>query len=76
MKNRGKGIVLSAIQLVKLGKELEAAKAELKRLAESGAAYESEEMKTALQKCLSLDLRWKALEQKHLALRKSMEMES
>ena len=76
MKNRGKGIVLSAIQLVKLGEELEAAKAELKRLVESGAAYESEEMKTALQKCLSLDFRWKALEQKHLALRKSMEMES
>lgn len=76
MKNRERETVLSAMQLVKLGEELEAAKAELKRLVESGVAYESEEMKIALQKCLSLDLRWKALEQKHLALRKSMEMES
>ena len=31
--------VLSAIRLVKLGEELEAARAELKRLVESGAAW-------------------------------------
>ncbi len=75
MNNRAE-TVLSAIRLVKLGEELEAARAELKRLVESGAAWESEEMKTALQKCLSLDSGWRALEQKHLALVENAEKES
>ena len=67
MKNEKGELVLTAVQLARLGKELDTARAELKRLAESGTAYDSEEMKTALQTCLALDLRWNALEQKYLA---------
>ena len=72
MKNEKGELVLTALQLARLGEELDAARAELKRLAESGTAYDSEEMKTALQACLALDLRWNALEQKYLAQKNSV----
>lgn len=49
MKNEKGELVLTAVQLARLGEELDTARAELKRLAESGTAYDSEEMKTALQ---------------------------
>ena len=69
-------LVLTAVQLARLGEELDAARAELKRLVESGAAYDSEEMKTALQTCQALDLRWNALEQNYLAQKNSVTGES
>lgn len=76
MKNEKGELVLTAVQLARLGEELDTARAELKRLTESGAAYDSEEMKTALQTCQALDLRWNALEQKYLAQKNSVTGES
>lgn len=69
-------LVLTAVQLARLGEELDTARAELKRLAESGAAYDSEEMKTALQSCQALNLRWSALEQEYLVRKDSVTGES
>ena len=76
MRNRKTELVLTAVQLARLGEELDTARAELKRLAESGAAYDSEEMKTALQTCQALNLRWNALEQKYFAQKNSVTGES
>ena len=76
MRNRKTELVLTAVQLARLGEELDTARAELKRLAEGGAAYDSEEMKTALQSCQALNLRWSALEQEYLARKDSVTGES
>ena len=76
MKNEIGELVLTAVQLARLGEELDTARAELKRLAESGAAYDSEEMKTALQSCQALNLRWSALEQEYLVRKDSVTGES
>ena len=76
MKNEKGELVLTAVQLARLGEELDTARAELKRLVESGAAYDSEEMKTALQSCQALNLRWSALEQEYLARKDSVTGES
>lgn len=76
MKNEKGELVLTAVQLARLGEELDTARAELKRLAESGAAYDSEEMKTALQSCQALNLRWSALEQEYLVRKESVTGES
>lgn len=76
MKNEKGELVLTAVQLARLGEELDTARAELKRLAESGAAYDSEEMKTALQSCQALNLRWSALEQEYLVRKDSVTGES
>ena len=76
MKNEKGELVLTAVQLARLGEELDTARAELRRLAEGGAAYDSEEMKTALQTFQALDLRWNALEQKYLAQKNSVTGES
>ena len=76
MKNEKGELVLTAVQLARLGEELDTARAELKRLAESGAAYDSEEMKTALQTCQALNLRWSALEQEYLVRKDSVTGES
>lgn len=73
MKNQKSELVLTAIALAKLGEELETARAELKRLAESGVPYESPEMNAALQTCRALELRWNALEQKYLALKRGLD---
>ena len=70
MKNRKNELVLSAIGLVKAGEALEAAKAKLRRLAEQGVSYESEEMKMALDECLQLQQQWQALEEEHLRVKK------
>ena len=69
MKKRKKTLVLSAIELIQLGKRLEKARGELRRLVESGTPYETGEMKEALQACMALDLQWRALEQRYLALK-------
>ena len=76
MKNEKGERVLTAVQRARLGEELDTARAELKRLAESGAAYDSEEMKTALQSCQALNLRWSALEQEYLVRTDSVTGES
>ena len=76
MKNEKGELVLTAVQLARLGEELDTARAELKRLVESGAAYDSEEMKTALQSCQALNLRWSALEQEYLVRKDSVTGES
>ena len=70
MKNRTNELVLSAIALVKVGEAVEAAKGKLKQLVDQGVAYESEEMKAALQDYLSLQQQWTKLETEHLKLRK------
>lgn len=70
MKNRTNELVLSAIALVKAGEALESAKCKLRKLVDQGVAYESEEMKAALQDYLSLQQQWTKLETEHLKLRK------
>ena len=62
-------LVRTAIELIQLRKRLEKARGELRRLVESGTPYESDEMKEALQACMALDLQWRALEQRYLALK-------
>ena len=69
MKKRKKTLVLSAIELIQLGKRLEKVRGELRQLVESGTPYETGEMKEALQACMALDLQWHVLEQRHLALK-------
>ena len=70
MKNRTNELVLSAIALVRAGEAVEAAKGKLKQLVDQGVAYESEEMKAALQDYLSLQQQWTKLETEHLKLGK------
>ena len=70
MKNRTNELVLSAIALVKAGEALESAKGKLRKLVDQRVAYESEEMKAALQDYLSLQQQWTKLETEHLKLRK------
>ncbi len=67
-----KRLVLSAMELVQVGERLENARADLKRLAESGVPTASDEMKEALQACLALKLQWRALEQRHLELKRKL----
>ena len=64
-------LVRTAIELIQLGKRLEKARGELRRLVERGMPYESDEMKEALQACMALDLQWRALEQRYLALKEA-----
>ena len=70
MKNKKNDLVLSAITLVRVGEALEEAKGRLKRLVDQGVPYESEEMKNALDECLSLQQQWRELEAEHLKLKK------
>ena len=69
MKNKKNDLVLSAITLVRVGEALEDAKKKLKQLVDQGVPYESEEMKNALDECLSLQQQWKALEVEHIQLK-------
>lgn len=73
MKEIKKLLVLSAMELVRVGERLEKARADLKRLSESGVPTASDEMKEALQACLALKLQWQALEQRHLELIRKLE---
>ena len=70
MSNKKNELVLSSIALVKVGEAVEAAKGKLKQLVDQGVAYESQEMKAALQDYLSLQQQWTKLETEHLKLRK------
>ena len=69
MKNKKNDLVLSAITLVRVGEALEDAKKKLKQLVDQGVPYESEEMKMALDECLSLQQQWKELEAEHIRLK-------
>jgi len=69
MKNRKNELVLSSLNLVRVGEALEEAKGKLKKLVEQGAPYESEEMKKALDECLLLQEEWNLLEAEHIRLK-------
>ena len=69
MKNKKNDLVLSAITLVRVGEALEDAKKKLKQLVDQGVPYESEEMKNALDECLSLQQQWKEVEAEHIRLK-------
>lgn len=72
MSDRKTKLVLTAMELALLGDELEAARKELRELVEQGTPYETDEMKNAVLKCQSLELRWKALEGAYLESRRSI----
>ena len=69
MKNKKNELVLSALNLVRVGEALEDAKKKLKQLVDQGVPYESEEMKKALNDCLLLQEEWKVLEAEHIQLK-------
>ena len=69
MKNKKNELVLSALDLVRIGEALEEAKGKLKKLIDQGVPYESEEMKKALDECLLLQEEWKFLEAEHIRLK-------
>ena len=69
MKNKKNELVLSALNLVRVGEALEEAKGKLKQLVNQGVPYESEEMKKALEECLLLQQEWKVLEAEHVRLK-------
>ena len=69
MKNKKNELVLSALDLVRVGETLEEAKGTLRKLVEQGVPYESEEMKKALDECLLLQEKWKVLEAEHIQLK-------
>jgi len=70
MDNRKDLLLASAARLYSIGIDLEAARASLKKLAEHGVPYNSDEMKQAYREFKELKLQWKALEQQqHLELR-------
>ena len=62
-------LLKSAARLYSLGVDLEMARDELKRLAENGVSYGSDEMKKAYDAVCELDRQWKALEKEYLGLR-------
>ena len=69
MKNKKNELVLSAINLVRVGEALEEAKGKLKKLVDQGVPYESEEMKKAFDECLLLQDEWNLLEGEHIRLK-------
>ena len=69
MKNKKNELVLSALNLVRVGEALEEAKGKLKKLVDQGVSYESDEMKKALEECLLLQQEWKVLEAEHVRLK-------
>ena len=69
MKNKKNELVLSALNLVRVGEALEEAKRKLKQLVDQGVSYESDVMKKALEECLLLQQEWKVLEAEHVQLK-------
>lgn len=69
-------LLRSAARLYSLGVEVEAAREQLRKLAEQGVPYTSPEMRKALEEFQELDHQWKALEQEHLQLRVEIAGES
>lgn len=63
-------LVLSALELTRLGEALEYSRNRLAALVNDGEPYASEKMKAALAECLYPDAQWRAAEQQHLLLRR------
>ncbi len=72
MQKQKKDLILSALALVKVGKEVEHAKEKLRRLVSDGIPYDSPEMKKALDECLLLQQKWDRLEAEHLDIKIGM----
>lgn len=69
MSKEKQRLVSTAAELYRLGLEVEAARARLRKLVEQGVSYESAEMRAAFEEFTALDRKWKALEREHLSLR-------
>lgn len=69
MKSENQLLIASAAKLVSLGKEVEAARAKLRRLVEQGVPYDSPEMLTVYHSFMEKDSLWKEVERQHIALR-------
>lgn len=65
-------LIKTAAFLYQLGTELEEARQNLKDLVEAGVSYESNEMRSALEKFQLLYFRWKQTDQEYLALRQKV----
>lgn len=65
-------LIQSAARLYTLGVDLEAARAELRRLVDMGVPYDAPAMREACENCEALQAQWKALEQEHLSLREEL----
>ena len=69
MENEKDLLLASAARLYSMGIDLEASRERLRQLVEQGVSYSSREMQVAYQDFIELDLQWKELEKRHLALR-------
>ena len=72
MNHQKQQLLKSAARLARLGLDVDAARETLRRLAERGVAFDSEEMLRAYERFTALDRQWRELEQKHLALREEI----
>lgn len=72
MQEKKQRLVASAAELCRLGIEVEAARAQLQKLIEQGAAYESDEVTAAVLRFQSLQARWSAAEAEYLCLREEI----
>ena len=63
----------SAARLCSLGVDLQMTREKLRKLAEQGVPYDSQEMKDTYKEFSELDTQWKELEKQHLALRDEIE---
>jgi len=61
-------LIYQAERLITLGRQVEAARAELKQLVEQGVPYTSSEMLAAYRCFETLDSEWKRQEKEHLEL--------
>ena len=62
-------LIKSAARLYSLGVDLEMTREKLRKLAEQGVPYDSQEMKDTYKEFSELDTQWKELEKQHLELR-------
>lgn len=75
MRSENQLLIASAAKLVSLGKEVEVARTELRRLVEQGVPYDSPEMLAAYHSFTEKDNLWKEIERQHLALRAEIRKE-
>ena len=66
-------LIKSAARLYSLGVDLEMTREKLRKLAEQGVPYDSQEMKDTYKEFSELDAQWKELEKQHLELRDEIE---
>ena len=65
-------LILSGARLYSIGVEVEAARAKLKELVDSGVPYTDERIIEALKEYKNLKSKWDNLEAQHLELRKTI----